>query len=149
MNMRNVNLPMLHPEYFPIVPNVKTQQKVKALLISNNQNIEPQIVFDTSENIINKTFPKEHVKKILFPQNYHIYFSYIEQMHCKANVIATMFLRQKYMQTYGTIHQEVLCGNILIFGTINSSKNILDNKDHSVPYYLIEEVLRINDIIKK
>jgi hypothetical protein len=138
--------PSITPEHYS---TAKTPA-VKALFISFNKYIQPQIVTDIDDKILSAVFKDEKPYPIFYDDEFHMYVSPSEQLiGMNVNSVATFFIRQKNIQLYGSLQQDVVCGNILIFGTKNLKKQIIDNKNYSVPYHIVEEVVRIYDIEKK
>lgn len=143
------NIPIISPEYFQLTPQ-ETNKKVKALFVSYDKKYEPQIIYEDPDKILSIVFPEIKTHTIFFANNIHMYVSSTENYICsRPNQTATMLVREICMKKYGTVLPEIVFGNIVIFGTMNLSTNIVDNKNHSIPYHIIEEVIRIYDIIKK
>jgi hypothetical protein len=143
---------IITPEYYPRLPATKTKDinTVKALFISERIDVMPQIISDTSNNIIDKLFKNVNPYCLFFNRDYHMYIDTYEQIiGTKINFIATYFARmQSYHHTFRGAGEQI-CGNVIIFGSKNIDLNLFDNKDHSVPYSLVEESLRIYDIGQK
>lgn len=60
------------------------------------------------------------------------------------NHIATTMVRQYGLHS----EKEIVYGNVVLFGSFNLMTMEMDNKDHSVPYDIIEESWRIYDAKK-
>lgn len=143
------NIPIISPEYFQLTPQ-QTNKKVKSLFISYDKKYEPQILFEDPEKILSIIFPQIKTNTIFFSNNIHMYVSSVEHYICsRPNQTATTYVRRICMEKYGSVLPEMVFGNVVFFGTMNLSTNIVDNKNHSIPYQLIEEVLRTYDIIKE
>lgn len=141
--------PYIPIEYSQVTPH-GTNDKVKALFISFNFKHEPQLVFQTSSKILETVFKESKLEPIFFTQGFHMYVSSFEQfIGSNTNILASFLIRQKHMQSYGITIPEIVCGNVVMFGTINPLSEKLDNKDHSVPYHLIEEVTHTYDYLQK
>lgn len=140
------------PEYYPFLPTSKRKDTsiVKALFISERLDVAPQIITDSSERIISKLFPNTKPICIFSDRDYHIYLDPTDQIiGVRINFIATSFAR---MESYRHIYRgagEQVCGNVLMFGSKNLETNTYDNKDHSVPFHIVEESLRLFDILQK
>lgn len=138
--------PVITPEYYKQYP-LQKNDIVKCLHLSCDKDISPQIVTDTAENAINLFFPHYKPKCLFFEDMYHIYMDpYIQVSNKHINYVATFYLRNSYRNKYGKNSFDSISGDILIFGTLNVQTNSIDGKDHSVPYYLVEEILKIYDI---
>lgn len=136
---------VLHPEYYKIYPH-DINDTVKGLYISCNALVTPHLVTDTLINLLNSIFKEEKPACVLFKKDFHMYLSPMEQyIGQHVNHVATSLLRLHFMQTYGQVQPEVVFGNAIIFGTKNLLINKPDGKDHSVPYQIIEQTLRIYD----
>lgn len=142
--------PSITPEYFQLLKTKPKSNVIKALFISYDKTVQPQIVTDTSDKILNVVFKEEKPYPLFFKDEFHVYVSPSEQLvGMNINSVATFFLRQKNMTIYGCDHPDVVCGHVLIFGTKNLVTQMLDNKNYSVPYHIVEEVVKIYDIEKK
>lgn len=141
-----VKTPNTTPEYFKLLPD-SNQSMVKGLFISSDSNFEPHLITDYSYRTIETVFKKEKPEVLFFNNLFHMYISPLEQFIGKyPNYVATFLVRQSYLKTYGDIPYDVVCGNVLIFGTINLQTKNVDGKDYSVPYSVIEECVKIYDI---
>lgn len=140
---------IITPEYYPFMPASKKRDTsiVKALFLSERVDVAPQIITDTAERILSKIFPNIKPYCIVSNRNYHIYIEPTEQViGTRINFVATSIVR---MESYRHIRQgagEQICGNVVMFGSKNLEKNIIDNKDYSVPFHMVEESLRLFDI---
>lgn len=140
--------PVTSPEYFKVNPKDENEV-VKALFLSWESEKTPQIVTDAPDKIIATVFKEEKPLTLFFRNAYHIYCSPYEQYYQhRVNRVATGFVRHQFMITYGSLPPDTVYGNVLIFGTMNLRTRTVDNKDHSVPYYLVEEILRTYDIYR-
>lgn len=146
--MISKTLPTSSIEYHSLTPNYSTP-KVKSILIPASIHIEPQIVLEKSDKILSSVFKQEKYYAIFFKEDFHMYFSSVEQyIGTPINQVATFLVRQKHMQMYGSVQPEIVCGNVVLFGTRNLLTNSIDNKDHSCSYRLITEVVNTYDIFK-
>jgi len=145
-----IHKPFIIPiEYSKITPQ-ENNDKVKALFISFDFKYEPQVVLQTPQKILETIFKDSKIQPIFFTQGFHMYVSPFEQfLGSNTNVLASFIVRQKHMQSHGMTIPEVVCGNAVIFGTINPLSKKLDNKDHSVSYHLIEEVTHTYGSLQK
>jgi hypothetical protein len=142
--------PVIHqtvnPEYFKIHPH-DTSQIVKALYLSSNPAIVPQIITDKPNAIHTSVFKNENTICVFFKEGYHMYVSKFEQfLGMYPNPVATFMLRKSNLINYGDMATDVVCGNAIFFGTQNLKTGQIDNKDHSIPYQIVEESLRIHAI---
>lgn len=137
------------PEYYPFLPTSKRKDTstVKALFISERIDISPQIITDTADKILSKVFPSTKPYCIISNKNYHMYINTTEQLiGTRINFIATSIVRMESYHHFNKGAGEQICGNVVIFGSKNLEKNIVDNKNYSVPFHIVEESLRIFDI---
>lgn len=141
--------PSITPEHYH-VGRQRNNPVIKGLFISFDINVQPQIVTDTSTKILTTIFKEEKPYPIFFKDEFHMYVSPMEQLLGKyINSVATFLVRQKNITYYGSTHPDVVCGSVLILGTKNIITQLVDNKDYSVPYPIVEEVVRIYDIEKR
>ena len=141
--------PVTSPEYYKINP-LDDNLIIKGLFLSWDIDKSPQIVTDTAANILQTVFKDEKPSCIFFRHHIHMYVSPTEQYLGKyVNQVATAFTRHWFLSHYGMLPPDTVCGNILIFGTLNLATQKVDNKDHSIPYETVEEVLRIYDIYQQ
>jgi len=142
------SLPTSSLEYQSLTP-VSPVHKTKAILIPSSMDFEPQIVFENPDKIFSSVFKKEKCFTIFFKEDFHMYFPSMEQyIGADVNRVATFLVRQKHLQMYGNVPPEIVCGNVVLFGTRNLLTNSIDNKDHSCSYRLITEVVKTYDILK-
>lgn len=142
--------PVIHhtvnPEYFEIHKGIKPG-KVKSMYLSCDASIVPQIITETPSKILSSVFKEEKPICLFFKDGYHMYASPLEQyLGMYPNPIATFILRKSNMVSFKQLSTDVICGNVVFFGTVNLKTQQLDNKDYSVPYQLVEESLRIYNI---
>lgn len=138
--------PVLTPEYYkkyPLQPN----NVVKGLYLSSQKGTSPQIITDTPANIISLFFPDLKPKCLFFKDMFHIYVDpYMQWSKHHVNYPITFFLRNCYRSNYGKESFDSISGDVLIFGSLNLVTNKIDAKDHSVPYNIVEEIIKIYDI---
>jgi hypothetical protein len=136
--------PFIGPEYYP-----RTQSSpyiVKALFLPSDIQYEPQIITETPEEILSICFKEEKPRTVFTKTGFHMYISPTEQYIGRfANHVATALIRHEYLTKFGSTNPDVVCGNVVIFGTINIPRRMIDGKDHSVPYHIVEEAIRIYD----
>lgn len=136
---------VLHPEYYKIYPH-DINDVVKGLYISCDTLVVPHLATDTPINLLNSIFKEDKPECVLFKKDFHMYVSPLEQYIGRyVNHVATALVRLHFMQTYGQVLPELVFGNVIIFGTKNLLINKPDGKDHSIPYEIVEETLRIYD----
>lgn len=139
------------PEHYAFLPSTSFENKsiVKSLFIPFDDKLVPKVVTDTPSKTIYSLFQEEKPYCLFFKDNFHMYISPVDQLLGKhINYIATFLARQKYMQSNGYVGSDIICGNVILFGTLNLKTNKIDNKDYSVPYSTVEEVVKIYDTKK-
>lgn len=140
---------IITPEYYPIMPPKSNPNinHVKALFLSHYSYVPPQIITDDPQTILSVIFKDIKPIPIFFKKDYHIYLNPIDQViGDKVNFVATFLARINSLHSFNQASGEQVCGNVIIFGSRNLKTKNLDNKNHSVPYDLVEECLRIYDI---
>lgn len=139
------------PEYYSFLPSFSKKYNpiVKSLFIPADPNLTPKVVTDTASKTLSSIFEEEKPYCLFFKDNFHMYISTIDQLLGKnTNYVATFIARQKYMQSTGYVGSDIICGNVILFGTLNLKTNKIDNKDYSVPYQIIEEIVKIYETKK-
>ena len=140
--------PTITPEYFNVTRS--SDPTVKSLYISSDDKHDPYVVNETSDNILQLVFQGREVKYLNPNPYYHVCFATDQQEKLnQPNFIATHLVRLAYLSSYGMLATDAMYGDVIIFGSYNFSKKIIDNKSHSVPYEVVEQVLRINEIRSK
>lgn len=140
--------PSITPEYFNVTRS--SEPNVKSLYISHDDNHDPYVVSETPDNILQLVFQGKEVKYLNPNPYYHVCFAVNQQPNVThPNFIATHLVRLAYLTNYGIVATDAMYGDVLIFGSYNFTKKIIDNKSHSVPYEIVEQVLRINEIRSK
>ena len=135
--------PKITPEYYKALPTHKPL--VKALYISCLEEYEPYAITDSPSNIMELIFQDKEVRVLNPNPYYHVYFNSFQQSTTnKFNFIASTLLRSSYLTSLGIVTTDALYGDILIFGSYNYNLHIIDDEDHSVPYEIVEQVLRID-----
>lgn len=140
--------PTITPEYFN--PTRSSEPSVKSLYISPDDNHYPYVVNEVPDTILQLVFQGQEVKYLNPNPYYHVCFaSHQQEKIHQPNFIATHLVRLAYLTNYGIAATDAIYGDVLIFGSYNFSKKIIDNQSHSVPYEIVEQVLRINEIRSK
>ena len=140
--------PTITPEYFN--PTRLSEPTVKSLYISHDDTHDPYVVSETPDNILQLVFQGAEVKYLNPNPHYHVCFASDQQpLIQRPNYIATHLVRLAYLTNHGFTATDAMYGDVLIFGSYNFSKKIIDNQSHSVPYEVVEQVLRINEIRSK
>jgi hypothetical protein len=135
--------PKITPEYYKALPT--HNPLVKALYISCDNSYEPYAITDTPDNIIQLVFQDKQVRILNPNPYYHIYFSSLQQTKIKKfNYTASTLLRASYLTSLGIVTTDAIYGDVLIFGSYNYKLHLIDEEDHSVPYEIVEQVLRID-----
>lgn len=129
-----------NPAYHP------SENKVRCLFIPSEKYVEPLIITDYSSVILD-TFFEDHPPAVLpCVNNFHVYYDpYLQWSPFFTNHIATSLIRNDTLHYNGNLLTDSICGNVLVFGTINPLTNQIENKDYSVPYEIIEQAVRINE----
>jgi hypothetical protein len=135
--------PKITPEYYKALPT--HDPLVKALYISCDNSYEPYAITDTPDNIIKLVFQDKQVRVLNPNPYYHLYFNSSEQTKInKFNFTASTLLRASYLTSLGIVTTDAIYGDVLIFGSYNYKLHLIDEEDHSVPYEIVEQVLRID-----
>jgi hypothetical protein len=135
--------PKITPEYYRALPTHKPF--VKALYISCSDGYVPYAITDSPNNIIQLIFQDKQVRVLNPNPYYHVYFDYLEQSQIsRFNFTASTLLRSSYLTSLGIVTTDAIYGDVLIFGSYDYNLHTIDEEDHSVPYEVVEQVLRID-----
>jgi len=140
----SVHHPLITPEFF--VPSSSPSPKVKALLIYDDISISPDLIYDDYKSILDYTFSKAcFPQPIVVHPNYHIYVDdFAKLLPSPINVIATQLYRLSLLNTYGIVSSLTIHGPVAIFGSLPTKKGYQSLLDYSVPYELVEQVVRMH-----
>jgi hypothetical protein len=137
--------PKITPEYYKALPSHKPF--VKSLYIPCSNDYVPYAITDSPDNIIELIFQDKQLRVLNPNPYYHVYFSSFEQSKTnKYNFIASHLLRNSYLTSLGIVTTDAIYGDVLIFGSYHYKLNKIDEEDHSVPYEIVEQVLRIDTL---
>lgn len=138
--------------HFSITPenfssSLKNTGKIKSLFIPSNSNQVPKIHFEEPDFIKDKIFSKDS-SLMLVPLHpyYHMYVNTLSMLDSKnVNVVATHLYRYSLSTMLGYKTTVFVCGDILIFGSVNALTQDNYDVDYSVPYEVVEQVSRYYD----
>ena len=131
------------PEYYKVLPT--HGPLVRALYVSCDNEYEPYAITDTPSNIIHLVFQDKQVRVLNPNPYYHIYYSSSQQSQIKKfNFTVSTLLRSSYLTSLGIVTTDAIYGDVLIFGSYDYNLHTIDDEDHSVPYEIVEQVLRID-----
>lgn len=138
-----LNHPLLTPEFF--VPSTSLTPKVKALLIYDDINVSPDLIYDDYQSILDYTFsPHSITHPLLLHPNYHMYVNELAKLTTSpVNFISTQLYRLSLLNTYGIISNQTIHGPVVLFGSVPSVEGYQPLYDYSVPYELVEQVIRL------
>jgi hypothetical protein len=135
--------PLITPEYYKLYPH-HNNNVIKAFYVPADSTIPPTILTNTATKILSYTFPSDHYELLHINDKFHIYHDPFFQINFKStNLIITSYLRNIHLTTYGEKMTTSIYGNVVIFGSTNLFTNTLENKNHSVPYYVVEELIAL------
>ena len=135
--------PFTAPECYNPTEDI-SQNKVRALFISSDKNISPLILTDYSSVILDTCFEDNEIRILNCLNNYHIFYEpYLQWSVSYSNYIATMLIRNDQIYLDGSLITDSISGNVIIFGSINPFTGVIDGKDYSVPYEIIEQASRV------
>jgi len=135
--------PFTSPELYNPSPDI-SENKIRSLFLSSDKNLTPLILTDYFNLIIESVFEDTEPAKLSCLNNYHIYYDpYLQWSSRFSNYIATTLIRQDQIAINGSLLTDSISGSVVIFGSINPSTHLIDQKSYSVPYEIIEQSLRI------
>lgn len=134
--------PIISPEYFSITPQL-INNSLKALYVSYLKQSSPQILTDTSENLLQLAFPNKYIPIYFDPYIIMYIDPYIQFSLTEDNFVATYYYRNFFATKIGKYPMDTIKGNALFFGSYNLLTKKQDNNLYSVPYFFVEEILNI------
>lgn len=142
-NKYSINHPLITPEFF--LPSHTSNIKLKSLLIYDDLSIPPDLVYDEYKFIIDYTFSKASLPQpILIHPNYHMYVDDLGKIiSYPVNPVATQLYRLALLNTYGIVSNQTIHGNVALFGSVPAAKGYPRLNYYSVPYELVEQVIRM------
>lgn len=135
--------PITTPEYYTdTVPSVP--RSIQGLYIPADLNIPPQMINKPIKEALPLVFKdSDHTALPIFDVC-HMYFDpHLQYGFYFPNVIATQLFRSYFLQSHGSKLIDVVYGDVLFYGSYNYTTKIIDNKNHSVPYEIVEQVVRL------
>lgn len=142
--------PFLTPELYQRTPHI-FDTKIKALHISSNINVEPKIIENDSQKIIEEIFPAHKPKSLVFDA-FYMYVHPIQNFYMmQENVVATHFFRIHCASFCGDFSTDTIYGDVCVFGTSRYEYQQSDtleysiNRLYSVPYEIVEQISSIYD----
>lgn len=141
-NKYSICHPLTTPEFF--IPKLYSSSKLKSLALYS-QFVSPDVIYETPYNAIDYIFgSKTTYSSVAIHPNYHMYVKdYPIASIDKCNVLATKLYRLSSLTTYGIKTHRSIYGDVLIFGSVSPVTKLNDGYDYSVPYELIEQLIRI------
>jgi hypothetical protein len=142
-NKYSINHPLITPEFF--LPSTTANLKLKSLLIYDDISISPDLIYDEYKSIIDYTFSKACLPQpILIHPNYHMYVDDLAKLiPYPVNPVATQLYRLSLLNTYGIVSNQTIHGNVALFGSIPTANGYPQLNNYSVPYELVEQVIRM------
>jgi len=143
--------PLITPEFFHSLYDPyfqDTSLKVKSLAIYSETDKYPELIYDSPIEALKHTFQdKYHMcEPIRIHPNFHMYIDLMSlPIDSNENIIATRFYRLCASSISGKLSSLVIRGPVLIFSSVSSSTNEIDGIDYSVPYEVLEQVIRLHN----
>lgn len=143
--------PLITPEFFQSLydPYFKDSLlKVKSLAIYPEIDRYPELIYDSPADSIKHVFEdKYHIcEPIRIHPNFHMYIDLISlPFEDKENILATRFYRLCASSISGKLSKLVIRGPVLIFSSVSSATGEVDGTDYSVPYEVLEQVIRLHN----
>ncbi len=143
----SITHPLLTPELFRATPAASTA-KVRGLHIFQDRTISPEVILDTPLAIKDKIFPKLRTRCLHFPQGFHMYISAMQGfLVVGENILATYLMRLHYLNATGAYLPDTIYGDVAVFGSGTAYRPGYDNRDYSVPYEIVEEIVYLYEQI--
>lgn len=142
-NKYSVCHPLITPEFF--IPEYSGSHKIKALALYPDTTLSPDILYDLPSSSIQYVFGSySSFSSVAIHPNYHMYVKDYPNLDTdKCNVYATKLYRSSTLYSYGIDSHRSIFGSVIIFGSVSAQTKLNDGRDYSVPYELIEQVVRI------
>jgi hypothetical protein len=134
--------PALTPEYF-FRHRSPSSSHVKALAVAVDS--DPTVLTGDPQQLIADMFHGITPRCIVFRHGFHMYLSPLQgtMILSRENVLATMLLRHHTLCDSGEHIYNSVYGDVILFGSYNIGTRVFDNRDHSVPYELIEQIIHL------
>lgn len=137
--------PYITPEGF--TSHLYPSGVVRALYIPHQKQYDPYIITDTAYNALLSVFPTLKVGSVYPDIHYHVCYAVdIQTLVVGQNFVATSLIRNSYLTTNGVPVADAIFGDVLIFGSYNHKQFKYDDGHYSIPYEIVEQVFRINEI---
>lgn len=138
--------------HFSITPenfssSLKNVNKIKSLFIPHSSQ-PPKIYFEDPIVLKQTLYIKDLTSLMLVPLHpyYHMYVDNISMVdHKNVNLVATYLYRYSLSTLLGYKTTTFVCGDVLIFGSVNALTQDNHDIDYSVPYEVVEQVSRYYD----
>jgi hypothetical protein len=142
----SITHPLLTPEHFRLTPFSNTS-KVRALIIYQD-NRSPDVVLETRDTILDDAFASIPYRCVHFESGFHFYISALQGYQIIGeNLLATRLMRLHYLMDIGYPIPDTLYGDVCVFGSGMAYHGMYDNRDYSVPYEVVEQVIHLYDKI--
>jgi hypothetical protein len=144
--------PLITPEFFGALydpMDLNSQVKVKSLAVYEDLNKPPDLIYDSPDQALMHVFGNmpDTIDIIRIHPNFHMYISILDLLNQKSeNVIATYLYRLCGSSLFGRLIRKSIRGPVLLFSSVSASTGQSDGKDYSVPYELLEQVIRISNL---
>jgi hypothetical protein len=123
---------------------------VRALYLSSDYQYSPFIITDTPYNILSSIFLGEQYDDVYPDIHYHAcYALHAQSLISKPNYIATTLIRNSYLLSTGITVTDAIYGDVVLFGSFNHRDNRFDEGHYSIPYEIVEQAFRIDNIKTK
>lgn len=139
-----ISHPLITPEVY--TSESIDQALVRSLVVYSDIKKSPDLVYDTAEETLEFIYDSS-VEYNIVPVHscYHMYVDDFARLkNLPANVIATRLYRHSAMVTYGIIPKQSVYGDVVFFGSLSAHTKTIDGYDHSVPYELLEQAIRLH-----
>lgn len=136
--------PLITPEYY--TSEHIADAMVRSLIVYSDIKKSPDLVYDTATEALEFLFDSS-VEYNIVPVHscYRMYVDdYARAKGLPANIIATRLYRHSAMTTYGVTPKQSVYGDVLFFGSLSADTKTIDGYDHSVPYELLEQAIRLH-----
>lgn len=147
MPIRPTVHPLLTPEFYPTFP-LDSCEQVRGLHIPQQRSTSPEVYLDTPKNIKDKIFSQSKTRCLHFKHGFHMYISTMQGvLPLGENIIATHLMRIHYTNDTGYIFPDTIYGDVCIFGSSSAYHLSNINRDYSVPYQVVEQIIYLYEQI--
>ena len=145
----SISHPLITPEFF--IPELTSTHKVKSLAIYDNKSLSPDILYDKPINAIDHVIGSNNFfNALILHPNYHMYINdYPSVSNLPANLLATQLYRMSLLSSLGITSYRIIYGPVILFGSVSAYTKQNDGEDYSVPYELIEQVIRLYKVFNE